>query len=495
MVDFLYHAGGGLTKDHTDIYVHRNADYQINIHLRKMNYSLIIAPRQQGKTSLINNLTSQNIHPNMIFVYIDLSTVNRANEQTWYRSFCSRILRQVKTLLPDAKQIPIPTNGSDWREFLADFAVLLTEEDYRSAIILDEIGAVTFPGTRGFFGALRDVYSSRQFEPYFNQLTFVLVGSFDPRDLIEDDAVSPFNIAQDIPLPDFTYAQVQQLVKKGSWSRDLAESISHRIYYWTNGQPYLTQKLCSILESNSSLNVDQSVKKLRREDGNHLKPLLNKFHNQAHSQQYLNRIFAGEKLKYYPNEFPQQAQLHLMGLIKSDQDGCCIVRNHIYKQILIQAKSFGEKTMLETISIPILLKAIDFLFKEGAEIIKARRERQKANQSEANEKSKEGIEISSDKSTIEHANTIRSREDAISTNIHEDAWKNSKSNVEHLLNLIEIQTKNYYLTKEQYAKWGSALVPPIIIHNLEEAETQIAETMQELQKTLSKVYGRKVNAM
>lgn len=345
----LYHAGGGLTKDHTNVYVRRDADYRINIHLRKMNYSLIIAPRQQGKTSLINNLANQSIHPNMVFVYIDLSTVNRATEQAWYQSFCPRILRQVQACLPDAKQISIPTNGSDWREFLANFAMLLTEKDYRSAIILDEIGAATFPGIRDFFGALRDVYSSRQFESHFNQLTFVLVGSFDPRDLIKDDAVSPFNIAQDIPLPDFTYVQVQELVKKGHWPKDLAESMSRRIYYWTSGQPYLTQKLCSILENDSSLDVDQSVKKLRCEDGNHLKPILNKLQNHIDLQQYLNKILAGEKLKYYPNEFLLQAQLHLMGLIKSDEDEHCIIRNNIYKQILA-----GNKTDEEQSDAPLI---------------------------------------------------------------------------------------------------------------------------------------------
>src|SRR6266849_4491221 len=38
-----------------------------------------------------------------------------------------------------------------------------------------------------------------------------------------------------------------------------------------------------------------------------------------------------------------------------------------------------------------------------------------------------------------------------------------------------------YLAKEEHAKWGSALVPPIIIHNLLEAEDGVAKTTHELQ--------------
>jgi hypothetical protein len=62
------------------------------------------------------------------------------------------------------------------------------------------------------------------------------------------------------------------------------------------------------------------------------------------------------------------------------------------------------------------------------------------------------------------------------------------------LALLEIYTKNYHLAEEQYAKWGSTLVPPIIIHNLTEAENEIAATTKELQATLSRVYGKNVAA-
>jgi hypothetical protein len=57
---------------------------------------------------------------------------------------------------------------------------------------------------------------------------------------------------------------------------------------------------------------------------------------------------------------------------------------------------------------------------------------------------------------------------------------------------MEIYTRNYHLAREQYAKWGSALVPQVVVHNLEEAEDAVAETMREIQELLVKVYGKPI---
>jgi hypothetical protein len=148
--------------------------------------------------------------------------------------------------------------------------------------------------------------------------------------------------------------------------------------------------------------------------------------------------------------------------------------------------------MLETIGIPILLKAVEFLFGQGSKILEERRERRKAEQ-EAKKEKPEDI-ASSFVGTTKPVDMIQSKEAALSQPVSEIVWSNSEANIKHLLSLLEIHTKNYYLAREQYAKWGSALVPPIIVSNLTEAENEIAKTTKELQAALSKVYGKKVAA-
>jgi hypothetical protein len=65
--------------------------------------------------------------------------------------------------------------------------------------------------------------------------------------------------------------------------------------------------------------------------------------------------------------------------------------------------------------------------------------------------------------------------------------------VQHLVKLLETYSRNYHLASEQYAKWGSALVPPIIVHNMNEAENAVAETLKRLEAVLSKVYKKDIH--
>jgi hypothetical protein len=58
--------------------------------------------------------------------------------------------------------------------------------------------------------------------------------------------------------------------------------------------------------------------------------------------------------------------------------------------------------------------------------------------------------------------------------------------------LLETYTRNYQLAREQYAKWGSALVPPIIVHNMDEAENSVLDTLKQLEAVLSKVYRKEI---
>lgn len=141
--------------------------------------------------------------------------------------------------------------------------------------------------------------------------------------------------------------------------------------------------------------------------------------------------------------------------------------------------------MLDPASLPILLKVLDFLFDEGSKILRERRERR--NDERKLTKSKEdSVPVSV--STDEQIKTIGSREEALSVKITESAWSAAEDEVKHLLTLLDVYTQNYYLAKEQYAKFGSALVPQIVVHNLAEAEDGVALTSEKLRDILSTVY-------
>jgi hypothetical protein len=147
-----------------------------------------------------------------------------------------------------------------------------------------------------------------------------------------------------------------------------------------------------------------------------------------------------------------------------------------------------EAPMIDPVQLPILMKAIDFVFEEGRKILEERRERRKAAAAPSENKAQEPApkEIA----LLEPEKQIEIKQDLLASKIDEILWQNHEAEVQHLVTLLETYSRNYHVAKEQYAKWGSALVPPIILHNLTEAENSMIETIKRLEFILLKVYKK-----
>jgi hypothetical protein len=148
--------------------------------------------------------------------------------------------------------------------------------------------------------------------------------------------------------------------------------------------------------------------------------------------------------------------------------------------------------MLDPIQIPVLLKAIDFVFDEGRKILEERRERRKTGAASATAEPAPDPEPASEVSSAETQETKEIKQHLLASKIDEILWKNHELEVQHLVRLLETYSRNYHVAREQYAKWGSALVPPIIVHNMTEAENSMVETLKKLEDVLSKVYEKDI---
>jgi len=154
--------------------------------------------------------------------------------------------------------------------------------------------------------------------------------------------------------------------------------------------------------------------------------------------------------------------------------------------ILTQEGAF----MIDPIQLPILLKAIDFVFEEGRKILEERRERRKTNDNPENSKNQE---LPEESAALELKEQSEIKQDLLASKIDEILWQNHELEVKHLVRLLETHSRNYHLATEQYAKWGSALVPPIIVHNMTDAENSMIETIKQLEIILSKVYKKDIH--
>ena len=146
--------------------------------------------------------------------------------------------------------------------------------------------------------------------------------------------------------------------------------------------------------------------------------------------------------------------------------------------------------MIDPMQLPILMKAIDFVFEEGRKILEERRERRKL---QDNLPKEEPAESAAETVSVATENNQEIKHELLTSKIDEILWKNHEMEVQHLVRLLETYSRNYQLASEQYAKWGAALVPPIIVNNMNEAETAMLETIKKLESTLSKVYKKDIH--
>jgi len=103
-----------------------------------------------------------------------------------------------------------------------------------------------------FFALIRACFNRRSEKPAFDRLTFALFGVATPSDLIRDPVRTPFNVGRAIALHGFQYAKIDPLLPglKGL-VLDAAATLK-QVLSWTGGQPFLTQKLCQLIQEQAS---------------------------------------------------------------------------------------------------------------------------------------------------------------------------------------------------------------------------------------------------
>lgn len=334
---------GPLEHQHANIYIEPPIIIQVIRCLHEMTYLAIIAPRQQGITSLISHLSRHPSLYNYVFLYVSFDDLSYNDQKIWYQTMGTRILRQLRQLLENGSlelSTRVPNNSVGWGSFLADMSLVAKKCNKNIVIVIDRIDIIdrlttsSFDWKDSFFAELRAIHNERPFQQEFKRITFIFAGTYNPRTLISDPIISPFNIASHIYLQDFTEEQVYQLVSKGDWGMNQSQSLAQRIHYWTDGQPYLTQLFCTLLDSGATFrDVDELAKQLVINNISHFSKLRGQLEGNSKLATYVNGIVSGNRFKFN-RENPVQTQLELLGVIKANEDGYCIMRNRIYQMVL-----------------------------------------------------------------------------------------------------------------------------------------------------------------
>lgn len=233
-------AGGGF-------YLSRHADDELLDLCRRSAFAYVLTARQMGKSSLMVRTVDRLANENIRSVIIDLTQIGaQVTPEQWYLGLLAVI----------EEQLALDTDAVGWWKANADIgftqrmtrffeAVLLKEVAEPVVIFVDEIDTTLSLGfTDDFYAAIRYLYNARATKPEFKRLSFALIGVATPGDLIRDPQRTPFNIGQRVDLDDFTYEEAAPLAEGLKLPPGEARQALRWAMKWTNGHPYLTQRLC-----------------------------------------------------------------------------------------------------------------------------------------------------------------------------------------------------------------------------------------------------------
>src|SRR5882724_7936265 len=244
-IDF-YVTGGTLQID-ARCYITRQADDDLYVGLTRRNFCYVLTSRQIGKSSLIVRTAMRLREGGSAVAVLDLTAIGQnLTVEQWYDGLLVQMGQELSLAdeleaywLDHKRQSPLQR----WMHAIRE--VVLTRLSTPVIIFIDEIDFVrSLPfSTDEFFSAIRALHNSRTIEASLNRLTFCLSGVVSPGDLIRDTHTTPFNLGQRVELTDFTREEAVVFAQGLGRGVDIASSLLDRVFYWTNGHPYLTQQL------------------------------------------------------------------------------------------------------------------------------------------------------------------------------------------------------------------------------------------------------------
>ncbi|TNE50180.1 MAG: hypothetical protein EP343_09625 [Deltaproteobacteria bacterium] len=246
---------GGTVRDNA-FYVERAADQELTRSLLAREYCYVLAPRQIGKSSLRARTERRLREQGVRCVSIDLTSLgsSEVTQEEWYYGLVEEVGYRLDLdddpadfWMDNERLSPVHR----WSRFLSQEVLSKTSEPI--VIFIDEIDAVlSLPFSRDdFFASIRAFFNARADDLLYERLTFCLLGVAAPSDLIADPTRTPFNIGHDVYIEDFTAEEAKAFLPGLAASHIPPEELLRVVYDWTNGHPYMTQRVFeTLMQSN-----------------------------------------------------------------------------------------------------------------------------------------------------------------------------------------------------------------------------------------------------
>ena len=254
----------------SNLYIERDADKQLRRIINDMaRPGYVLVARQMGKTNLLLHAKALLENEKNLFVYVDFSTMTDYTERECLNYLIDTAIEINYPNLQEAED-EISTLRSlqsynATRMFGRELRILLKYVE-KIVFVLDEIDALARRQySDRVFSMIRGHYYANTNFPELKRATFILSGVIEPKDIIKDPNISPFNIGEKIYLNDFTKSEFFSLADKIEYLKQQPNVVRERLYYWSKGQPRISWDLCVAAEQckvKTEADVNNLVKRM-----------------------------------------------------------------------------------------------------------------------------------------------------------------------------------------------------------------------------------------
>jgi hypothetical protein len=332
-----FHTQGPLPPDASHLYVQRVSDDTLDGLINRREFTALIGPRLSGKSSmLLRQWARLNELSTYIPVYVSLGQFRDLPEGDWYGQLHLQIARQTNDLMPR------PTMPAPHALALQEEIIDALDNSLRGkvlVIMLDQVETTPPDLSTAFFATVREMFVNRWMRPALRNVVFVLAGRFVPDQLIKDPSISPFRVTEIVYVEDADLEGITHLVAwLASERRQLSSDVPARVFEWTEGDVYLTHKLCAglardIPEGAILLpDVDRAARRHLYEDD-----IFRKMWHRVQNDGDISTLIMTLLEHREPVRFTLLQQ-HIMeawleGTIKADMFGNCVLHSLVHESV------------------------------------------------------------------------------------------------------------------------------------------------------------------